>query len=411
VASHRLQGRYQLHESFPYIGAQEFSALTKTGARDIGINAIIAATPPNLHHSDAILAAEYGIHAFIEKPAYPPASSGNPKKVITTLFKQGRIDLIDCFLGNRALREFLDKSDYFLSGAFNKNSEPLGAIRFIHSTCVEPHSVSEEGSRAARLMDSKVQGGFLYADMAPHPLAATEVILNKVLNLSLSSSRIVGTYRARELAVDGPDEAETAAAVLRVIDYSAGSDLIAAPGIELLSIAGKGLKISGGAKDEPLPHYMVTIGCEEGWIDICLGDAQKTIPSYICVTPKDVDKQAKMLVYRNSGLGYCSILADLAMQAQSRLRASPGEDDSVARLALDRIALQSQASVAATQAIEEVYTSVWQNQSRGIQRYDPSSLISEATLPPEIPLACRIHPHVPLDPTRALAYAVLRRKD
>ncbi len=376
------EGEYKLHETTPYISVEE---LTKPRLKQLGIDLIIAATPPNVHLDDAVRATMLEIPTYIEKPAYPAGFGCSKRPVIEQVVRSGHVNLIDFFLGNRALIDFLNNPEEYLSGKMISKHFSLGPIEFIHATCLEPHSVREEGARQQLLMTWEVQGGFLYADQAPHPLAVMEATVNKLFGLSLTDSRIAATYRTRETEVSGPQDAETGAAVLRVLDVPSTHSAEAQPQIELLSVVGKGLQIIGGRNESPLSNYMLTIGCSGGRIDISVGDGQNTTPSYLCITPYDDDFRPKLFEYAHSGLGYGIILADFVIAAQARKKNEWGPADTMIR-----IKRQTNSSLAAMRSIEQVYR-CWHRDGEGVQHYGAHEVLHRAELPDQLPLACFVH--------------------
>lgn len=400
IARRRQEGEYSLHPT-PYIAATE---LTEQKLQDLGVDLIISATPPNVHIDDALRAERLGIQTYIEKPAYPAGFGSEKRPIIERTINAGHVGLIDFFLGNRALIDFLSQPEHYLSGKLFDPEFSLGPIQYMHATCFEPHSVNEEGARIGMLMNYHAQGGFLYADMAPHALAIIEATLNAVCSRSLSESRIALTYRTRETDVPGPEDAETSAAVLRVLPNTTNDQRMSLNGIELLSVAGKGIQVPGGANQSALTNYMLTIGCSAGRIDLCIGNGQNTLPSYLCLTPYDDRFQARMFEYPNSGLGYCTMLADYVIAAQAQKRGDPIPDATTTRLRRHTVA-----SLEAMKAIEEVYT-LWNRSSAPIQRYGTDSSLDHAALPLEIPLACFIHGSVRENFDRGISLDLLRQR-
>jgi hypothetical protein len=379
------------------------SQLTEETCRELEIALMFAATPPNIHIADAIRAQELGVQTYIEKPAYPAGYGAEKRPIIEQALSSGKVGLIDFFLGNRALIDFLDEPQKFLSGQLIAPNYSLGEIEYIHATCLEPHSVNEEGARRKMLMSFEAQGGFLYADQAPHPLAIMEATLNSLFRRSLTDSAVAATYRTRETAVSGPEDAETGGAVLRVLDTSQFALVPSRPRIELLSVVGKGLPVIGGADQVALPNYMLTIGCTEGRLDICVGNGQNTLPSYLSLTPSDPTFPTRMFEYTHSGLGYSLILADLVIAAQAQRQGVEVPAETAARL--DR---HTNASMAAMRSIEEVYQ-LWNRNSSSLQHYGEGEPMREPKLPPELPLSCFIHGHIREDESRRVGRDLLKQ--
>jgi len=379
------QGEYELHNEVPYIALAD---LNKETLSHLEVDLIIAATPPNVHVTDALRAQELGIKTYIEKPAYPAAFGDEKRPAIERAIKSGQVGLIDFFLGNRALLDFLDKPEKYLSGNLISPGYSLGPIEFMHATCIEPHSVAEEGPRQNMLMSYEAQGGFLYADLAPHPQVILEATINRIFGQSLSDSSIVATYRTRDTGVAGPPDAETGAAVLRRLGRSEEGEFASLHHVDLLGVVGKGIQVLGGAEQTPLINYMLSVGCSFGRVDICVGNGQNTLRSYIAITPDNSSLSTRIFEYSQAGLGYGLILADFVIAAQAARLAKP-----VPTKTEERLLRHTSASLSAMKSIEEVYR-LWNRNPKPIQRYGSGEELAQPRLPVEMPLACFIHGHM-----------------
>lgn len=372
---------YRLCPTTPYINVDQ---LTPDVMQRLNIDFCIAATPPRVHVVDAMRAMRCAVHTYVEKPAYLAGLGENARSQIVSTVESGHVDLIDFFLYNRPLLDFIAAPHRYLGDPAQWSDHALGAVRFIHATCLEPRSVNDEGPRKKMLMSFEAQGGFLWADQAPHPQAMLDAVLMTLFGRGLAQSELAMTFRARDTSVAGPAEAETSAAALRLF---AAPEQSRASIIELLGVVGKGLQVPGGRSDTPCDTYMLTVGCERGQVDICIGNGPGTIPSYIALIPYDTAQPTRLLRYANSGLGYSLFLADAVIAAQSRRARVELPESTRARLQR-----QTQSSLAGMRTIEEVYSADhWGRSAQHVQRYGPNMPLKYPRLPRELPLACAVH--------------------
>lgn len=373
---------YNLNAECPYLSKNE---LTAARLGSLGFSFCIGATPPNVHAADAERAVRLGLHTYIEKPAYLAGLGEAARTPIAQAVATKRVDLLDFFLYNRAFLDFASSPEHYFSGKAAGANYDFGAVQFLHSTCLEPHSVDSEGPRRDMLMNFDAQGGFLWADQGPHPQALMNAVLRSLFDRSIAESEIAMTYRSRDTSVAGPRDAETSAAVLRLLDLGNAESGSGRRVIELLGVVGKGLQVPGGQSDRAAVTYMLTIGCERGQIDICIGDGMGTVPSYIAYSPLDANQPKHLLKYENSGLGYALFLADAVIAGQSRVSGTEAPATVAARL--NR---QTESSLEAMQTIEDVYGR-WNRSSENIQRYGPDGTGAEPVMPAELPLASQVH--------------------